>query len=188
LLIILVFVCCPIVCLLRSEFRVVISASAISALKRYSVRLYLQLFVGGRVSHLRYLCLFAYSGVQHILCCVFVLFFFVLCILCFQFLWIVLFCLPLRYSLTFMYNVPLHIYSLPKLWHLVQRHTCRPEDFGLVKCSRNSSNIDNFSVKCFVIIPRGSQGLKKHNILIFIITIVKIDYFSIKIIGYLLSL
>jgi hypothetical protein len=35
--------------------------------------------VEGLVSYLRYLCLFAYSGVQHILCCVFVLFFFVLC-------------------------------------------------------------------------------------------------------------
>jgi hypothetical protein len=139
------------------------------------------------MSHLRYLCLFMHSGVQHILCCVFALFFFVLCILCFQFLWIVLLCLPLRYSLTFMYNVPLHIYSLPKLWHLVQRHTCRP-DFGLVKSSRNSSHIDNFSVKCFVIIPRGYQGLKKHNILIFIIMIVKIDYISITIIWYILSL
>jgi hypothetical protein len=30
------------------------------------------------MSYLRYLCLFVYSGVQHILCCVFVLFFFVL--------------------------------------------------------------------------------------------------------------
>ena len=39
--------------------------------------------------YLRYLCLFAHSGVQHILCCVFVLFFFVLCTLCKQFLWIV---------------------------------------------------------------------------------------------------
>ena len=28
-------------------------------------------FVGGRMSYLRYLCLFANSGVQHILCCVF---------------------------------------------------------------------------------------------------------------------
>jgi hypothetical protein len=27
------------------------------------------------MSYLRYMCLFAYSGVQHILCCVFVLFF-----------------------------------------------------------------------------------------------------------------
>jgi hypothetical protein len=50
----------------------------ISALKRCSVHHYLQLFVGGLMSYLRYLCLFAYIGVQHILCCVFVLFFFVL--------------------------------------------------------------------------------------------------------------
>ena len=40
-----------------------------------SVRLYLQLSVGGFMSYLRYLCLFAYSGVQHILCYVFVSFF-----------------------------------------------------------------------------------------------------------------
>jgi hypothetical protein len=32
------------------------------------------------------LCLFAHNGVRHILCCVFVLFFFTLCTLCFQFL------------------------------------------------------------------------------------------------------
>ena len=57
-------------------------------------RIYLQLFVGGLMSYLRYLCLFAYSGVQHILCCVFVLFVFVLCILCCQFLWIVHFDCP----------------------------------------------------------------------------------------------
>ena len=36
------------------------------------------LFVGGFISCLRYLCLFAYSGVQHVLCCVFGLFVFVL--------------------------------------------------------------------------------------------------------------
>ena len=36
------------------------------------------------------------SGVQHILCCVFVLFVFVLCIQCCQFLWIVHFWLPLQ--------------------------------------------------------------------------------------------
>jgi len=36
-------------------------------IKRCSVRLYLQLFVGELMSYLRYLCLFAYSGVQHIL-------------------------------------------------------------------------------------------------------------------------
>jgi hypothetical protein len=42
-----------------------------------------------------------YNCVQHILCCVVVLFFFVLCTLCCQFLWIVLFWLTLRYSLMF---------------------------------------------------------------------------------------
>ena len=36
------------------------------------VRLCLQLFVGGRMSCLRYLCLFAYGGVQSMLYCVFV--------------------------------------------------------------------------------------------------------------------
>jgi hypothetical protein len=56
------------------------------------------LFLGGLMSYLRYLSLFVYSGVQHILCSVFVFFFFVLCTLYCQFLWIVLFWLPLRYS------------------------------------------------------------------------------------------
>ena len=32
--------------------------------------------------YLRYLCLFVHSGVQHILCCVFVVLVFVLCTLC----------------------------------------------------------------------------------------------------------
>ena len=39
--------------------------------KKCSVRLYLQLSVGGLMSYLHYLCLFVYSGGQHILCCVF---------------------------------------------------------------------------------------------------------------------
>ena len=59
------------------------------------------MFVKGLMSYLRYLYLFAYSGVQHILCCVFALFYFVLCPLCCQFRWIVHFWFPLRYSLTF---------------------------------------------------------------------------------------
>ena len=63
-----------------------------------SVRLYLQLFVGGIMSYLRCLFLLTYSGVQHILCCIFVLIFSVLWR---QFLWIVHFWLPLRYSPTF---------------------------------------------------------------------------------------
>jgi hypothetical protein len=57
------------------------------------------------MSYLRYVCLFAYCGVQNILRCVFVLFVFVLCALCFRFLWIVHFWLSLRYSLTFIYIV-----------------------------------------------------------------------------------
>jgi len=47
------------------------------------------MFVGGRMSYLRYLFLLAYSDFQHILCYVFVCFFFVLCTLSYQFLWIV---------------------------------------------------------------------------------------------------
>jgi hypothetical protein len=43
--------------------------------------------------------------VQHVLFCVFVLFFFVLCTLCCQFLWIIQFWFSLRYSLTFIYIV-----------------------------------------------------------------------------------
>jgi len=60
---------------LRSEFRIVISAQKRCLVRPY---MYLQLFVRGLMSYLCYLCLFAYSGVQHILCCVFVSFFFVL--------------------------------------------------------------------------------------------------------------
>jgi hypothetical protein len=48
------------------------------------------------------MCLFALSGVYHILCCVFVLF---VCILYCQFLWIIHFPLSLRYSLTFISNM-----------------------------------------------------------------------------------
>jgi hypothetical protein len=44
------------------------------------------LLIGGIMSYLRYFCLFAHSGVQHLLWCVFALFFFVLCTLCCQFL------------------------------------------------------------------------------------------------------
>jgi hypothetical protein len=36
--------------------------------------LYLQLFVAGRMRYLRYLCLFLYSGVHHVLCCGFCFF------------------------------------------------------------------------------------------------------------------
>jgi len=54
----------------------VVVSVAFSTLIGCSVRIYLQLFVGGIMS--RYLCLLAHSGVQHILCCIFALLFFVL--------------------------------------------------------------------------------------------------------------
>jgi len=50
--------------------------------------------------------LFAYSGIQHILCCVFVLFVYVWCTLCCIFFWNVPFWVPLRYSLTFINQYP----------------------------------------------------------------------------------
>ena len=37
---------------------------------RFLNQVQLHLFVGGLMAYLRYLCLFAYSGIQHILCCV----------------------------------------------------------------------------------------------------------------------
>ena len=40
---------------------------------RKEKKVYLQLFVGRLMTYLHYLCLFTYSVVQHILCCVFVL-------------------------------------------------------------------------------------------------------------------
>jgi len=59
---------------LLSEFRVVMSV-VISAWKRCSVCLFLQLFVGGIMSCLH---LFGHDGFQHIYCVEFVLFFWVL--------------------------------------------------------------------------------------------------------------
>ena len=50
-----------------------------------------------------FLCQFARSGLNYIMRCVVVLFFFVLCTLCCQFLWIVNLLLPIRYSLTFIW-------------------------------------------------------------------------------------
>jgi hypothetical protein len=61
-----------------SHFCIHIVIVLLISLSPCSVRLYLQLFVGELSSYLRYLCLLANSGVQHILCCVFVLFVFVL--------------------------------------------------------------------------------------------------------------
>jgi hypothetical protein len=66
------------------------------------------------MSCLRCLCLFECSGVRHILWCVFVLFFFVLCGLCCQFLWIVPFWLPnivMPYAYRSKDLIRKHIYS-----------------------------------------------------------------------------
>ena len=60
--------CCPIIYVFTFIVPVVMSVT-ISAWKLCSVRLYLQLLLEGLMSYLRYLCLFSYSGVQHILCC-----------------------------------------------------------------------------------------------------------------------
>jgi hypothetical protein len=61
-----------------------------------------RLLVGYREWPSSYDC-FAYSRVQ-LICGVFVLFVFVLCTLCCQFLWTVHCWMPLRYSLTFIYQ------------------------------------------------------------------------------------
>ena len=53
------------------------------------------------MSYCCYLCLLAHSGVQHILCFDFVLFFLVLCAVCWLFLRMVHLWLHLSYSLTF---------------------------------------------------------------------------------------
>ena len=73
--------------------------------------------IGGVISYLRYLCLFVYSGFPQILCCVFVLFFFVLCTPCCQFLWIVDFWLSLLYSLTFIYICTRNNHSITILFN-----------------------------------------------------------------------
>jgi len=44
--------------------------------------------------YLRYVYLFAHSGGQHILCCIFAMFVSVLCTLCCRFLWISIFVCP----------------------------------------------------------------------------------------------
>ena len=115
------FLCCPIMSLYVPS-SVLWCPLWFPYKKPCSIRLYLQLFVGGLMSYLRYLCLLAHSGVQYILCYVLVLFFFVLCCQC---LWIVYFRVPLLYSLTFIWRyqnnsniVPMHSKHMVKdfLW------------------------------------------------------------------------
>ena len=89
LLVFLVF-CVVLVCVvsLHFEFHVVMSVT-ISALKTMFGSSLPPVFCRWVHVYLRDLCLPTYSGVKHILCCVFVLLVFVLCTLCCQFLWIV---------------------------------------------------------------------------------------------------
>ena len=54
---------------LRSEFRVVVSVTIYVKNVRF---VFTSSCLVGLISYLLYLCLFACSGVQHILCCVFV--------------------------------------------------------------------------------------------------------------------
>ena len=65
---------CLIYVMFTSSLPPVVCRRALVLFTLCSVRLYLQLFVLGLMSYLHYLCLFAYIGVQHILCCVFVCF------------------------------------------------------------------------------------------------------------------
>ena len=112
------------------------SSVTITTWKRYSLCIYLELFVGGRMLYLRYLCFIAYSSVQYILCCCFDFLRLVYHVLpisldCLfliapsvfsnvylQFLWIVYFWLPHRYSLTLIYSFSgLSIFDCPiSLW------------------------------------------------------------------------
>ena len=85
------FVICPLSFVIVSTFRgCVFSCPDIVFVRNKSQIMFL---TGESMSYLHYLCLFAHSGVQPILCCVFALIFF--------FLWVVLFWLPLRYYRTF---------------------------------------------------------------------------------------
>jgi hypothetical protein len=54
-----------------------------------------------RMAHVLFTLCGCYSGIQHILCCGFFSFFVVLCTIYCQFLWIVHWWFPFRYSLTF---------------------------------------------------------------------------------------
>ena len=68
--------------------------------------------VWGLMLYLHYLCLFAYRGVQRILFCVWV-FFFVLCTICCQFLWIVHFMIgPSVFSNVYFIIIITQIYTL----------------------------------------------------------------------------
>ena len=113
------------------------------------------------MSYLRCLCLFVYNGVQHILWCVFVLFFFVLCALCCRFLCIVLFDCPsvfsnvynLRSSFLFL----IHYYRFPFIQLLI---VCSVLDFVFYFPDQNIGLISSYQN-----VVRSSRT-KMHNILV----------------------
>ena len=61
----------------------------VQAVVRFLNQVQLHLFVGGLMSYLRYLCLFAYSVFNTYCVVLFAVLVFVLCAQCCQFLWIV---------------------------------------------------------------------------------------------------
>jgi len=63
---------------------------------------------------------------DQILCCVFVLFVFVMCTPCYQFLWIANFWLPLRYSLT-VFSRPIILSEMGELSNIFSQITCLME-------------------------------------------------------------
>ena len=108
-----------------------------------------QLFVEGTKSYLRYLCLVVYSGVQHILYCVFALFFVVLCTLCCQFLWIVHFWLPLRYSLDCPFFIaPSVFFNVYLYYNRTNRTTCETEQ----QCILIDRSLPNVLIPCSIYI------------------------------------
>jgi hypothetical protein len=90
----------------------------------YWISLDVSVLVAKRV-HVLFIFIYIYfhlctcSGVQRTLCCVFVLFVFILqCTLCCQFLWIVLFWLPLLYSLMFITPPVVYLFVIFCFLHL----------------------------------------------------------------------
>ena len=116
---------CPLFMSLRSEFRFVMSVVYVFTfwVPCCDVRcdFHIQTMFGSSLPPIvcrRVHVLFAYSAIQHILCCVVALFFVVLCTLCCQFLSILHFWLPLRYSLPFTWNLGLlHAYVIIRYYY-----------------------------------------------------------------------
>ena len=109
-------------CVVSYDFRI----------KLCSVRLYFKLFVGGFVSYLRDLYLFANSGAQHILCCVLV--FLRLVYPMFPILWIVHYWLPKVFSKK-------NVYPVIKLWVRL---------LSMVMCTRCNKFIKNVYLSSMV--------------------------------------